>query len=206
MFSNTFLYEFVTLYVVLDPIAAIPIFIAVTGGLPRRRQLAVGLAAIIVAFAVLLFFIVAGEYLLNALHVPIASFQMAGAVILMLFGLQLSLGTMTEKAMSIPADSTILQRAIFPLAMPCIAGTGSIMTVMLLTNNAEHSIAEQAQTTAILALCLGLLFAVFVLAGFLSRLLGRGGIEIITRVFGLILTSIAITNLVAALKITFNLA
>ena len=154
----------------------------------------------------LLFFIVAGQHLLDALHVPIASFQMAGAIILVLFGLQLSLGTITEKAMSMPADSTILQRAIFPLAMPCIAGSGSIMTVMLLTNNTEHSIAEQAQTTAILALCLGLLFVVFALASFLSRLLGRGGIEIVTRVFGLILTSIAVTNFVAALKITFNLA
>ena len=86
------------------------------------------------------------------------------------------------------------------------AGAGSIMTVMLLTNNAERSVVEQAQTTGVLAACLVLLFTVLALSGGLSRLLGRGGLEIVTRVFGLILTSIAVNNLIVAIKLSFNLA
>ena len=206
MFASGFLYEFVTLYVVLDPVAAIPIFLAATAGLPRRRQLGVAFAAIAVSFAIFVFFIAFGELLLEALRVPMASFQLAGALILLLFGLQMTLGKVTEAALSMPADASLLQRAVFPLAMPCIAGAGSIMTVMLLTDNHERSLAEQVQTTGVLAACLLLLFAVFSLAGPLSRLLGRGGIEIITRVFGLILTSIAVNNLIVAIKLSINLA
>ena len=206
MFSNNFFYEFVPLYVVLDPFAAIPIFLAATAGLPRRRQLAVAATAVAVAFAILLFFIVLGDRLLSALHVPIASFQLAGGLILLLFGLQMTLGKVTEAALALPAEAALMQRAIFPLAMPCIAGAGSIMTVILLTNNAERSVVEQAQTTGVLAACLVLLFTVLALSGGLSRLLGRGGLEIVTRVFGLILTSIAVNNLIVAIKLSFNLA
>lgn len=205
MFGNSFLYEFVTLYVVLDPVAAIPIFLAATAGLPRRRQVGVAFAAVAIAFAIFVFFIVFGEMLLEALRVPMASFQLAGALILLLFGLQMTLGKVTEAAAAMPADTPLLQRAVFPLAMPCIAGAGSIMTVMLLTDNHERSFAEQVQTTGVLATCLVLLFLVLSLAAPLQRLLGRGGIEIVTRVFGLILTSIAVNNLVISIKLSFNL-
>ena len=206
MFSNSFFYEFVTLYVVLDPFAAIPIYLAATAGLPRRRQLAVAATAVAVAFVIFLFFIVLGDHLLSALHMPMASFQLAGGLILLLFGLQMTLGKVTEAALALPADATLAQRAIFPLAMPCIAGAGSIMTVMLLTDNAGRSFVEQVQTTVVLVACLALLFTVLALAGGLARLLGRGGLEIVTRVFGLILTSIAINNLIIAIKLSFNLA
>ena len=76
---------------------------------------------------------------------------------------------------------------------------------MLLTNNAEKSIAEQVQTTGVLAVCMLVLFAGFAVASGLSRLLGRGGIEIVSRVFGLLLSSIAVANLIIAIKLSFNL-
>jgi len=205
MFGSSFLYEFLTLYAVLDPVAAIPIFLAATAGLPRRQQSKVALIALSVSFLIFLFFIVCGDLMLEALHIPMASFQMAGALILLLFGLQMTLGKVTEAALAMPADASLSQRAIFPLAMPCIAGAGSIMTVMLLTDNHDRSFSEQLQTTGVLLTCLMLQFVVFALAVHLHRLLGRSGIEILTRVFGLILTSIAVNNLVIAIKHSFNL-
>lgn len=205
MFGSSFLYEFLTLYAVLDPVAAIPIFLAATAGLPRRQQSKVALIALSVSFLIFLFFIVCGDLMLEALHIPMASFQMAGALILLLFGLQMTLGKVTEAALAMPADASLSQRAIFPLAMPCIAGAGSIMTVMLLTDNHDRSFSEQLQTTSVLLTCLMLQFVVFALAVHLHRLLGRSGIEILTRVFGLILTSIAVNNLVIAIKHSFNL-
>ena len=189
MFGSSFLYEFLTLYAVLDPVAAIPIFLAATAGLPRRQQSKVALIALSVSFLIFLFFIVCGDLMLEALHIPMASFQMAGALILLLFGLQMTLGKVTEAALAMPANASLSQRAIFPLAMPCIAGAGSIMTVMLLTDNHDRSFSEQLQTTGVLLTCLMLQFVVFALAVHLHRLLGRSGIEILTRVFGLILTS-----------------
>ncbi|MCA0305161.1 MAG: MarC family protein [Proteobacteria bacterium] len=205
MFANSFFYEFVTLYVILDPVATIPVFLAVTTGLTRRRQLAVAGAACLIAFAILLFFILLGDKLLDALHVEMAAFQLAGGLVLLLFGLQMTLGKVTETALSMPADATIIHRSVFPLAMPSIAGAGSILTVMLLADNTDRTFAEQVQTTAVLVACLVALFVGFALSSVLSRLLGRGGIEIVSRVFGLILTSIAVTNLIVAIKLSFGL-
>jgi multiple antibiotic resistance protein len=204
-FLNEFLYEFVTLLVILDPVATVPVYLAATTGLERRRALLVAFHALVVSFLILLFFIVAGQWLLGALKIPIASFQMAGSLVLLLFGLKMILGQVTEEAAAMPDDATPLQRAVFPLAIPGIAGAGAILTVVLLTDNNVRSVAEQAQTTAILLLCLMLMFGVFAAAGAIFRLLGRPGIEIVSRVFGLILLSIAVTGLIAAIKLSFGL-
>ena len=204
-FLNDIFYEFVTLFVILDPVATIPIFLTVTAGLDRRRQLLVAFHALGVSFLILLFFILVGQMLLEALHIPMASFQMAGSIVLLLFGLKMVLGKVAEEAAGIPADATPLQRAIFPLAIPGIAGAGSILTVVLLTDNNVRSVGEQAITTGILVVCLVLLFGIFAAAGSIFRLLGRPGTEIVSRVFGLILLSIAVTGLIVAIKLSFGL-
>ena len=128
-FLSDFFYEFVTLFVILDPIATLPIFLMVTAGLDRRRSLQVAAYALGVAFLILLFFIVVGRPLLSALHIPMASYQLAGSLVLLLFGLKMVLGNVTEDAPSMPEDATPLQRAVFPLAVPGIAGAGAILTV-----------------------------------------------------------------------------
>lgn len=204
-FLHDFFYEFVTLLVILDPFATVPLFLMVTAGLDRRQSLQVAAYALGVAFLILLFFIVVGRPLLAALHIPMASFQLAGSLILLLFGLKMALGKVAEEAMEVPADATPLQRAVFPLAIPGIAGAGAILTVVLLTDNNVRTLGEQITTTAILALCLCLLFVAYAVAGTLFRLLGKPGIEIVTRVFGLILSSIAVTGLVVAIKLSFGL-
>ncbi len=205
VFLHDFFYEFVTLLVILDPFATVPLFLMITAGLDRRRSLLVAAYALGVAFLILLFFIVLGRPLLSALHIPMPSFQLAGSIILLLFGLKMALGKVAEEAMDVPADATPLQRAVFPLAIPGIAGAGAILTVVLLTDNNVRSIGEQVTTTAILALCLCLLFVAYALAGTLFRLLGKSGIEIVSRVFGLILSSIAVTGLIVAIKLSFGL-
>ncbi len=205
-FPHAFVYEFVTLLVILDPVATVPIFLAVTIGLTRRQSLGVAALAVAIAFGVLVFFIVAGEMLLDALHIPIASFQLAGSIVLLLFALKMVLGKVTEEAATMPAEAGLAERAIFPLAIPGIAGAGAMLTVVLLTDDSTHSFVEQAITTAELALCLVVLFCLFALSGLVFRLLGRAGIEIISRVFGLILASIAVNGLVIALKLSFHLS
>ena len=205
-FVNTFLYEFVTLFVILDPVATLPVFLAATVGLTRRQSLGVAAYAVGVSFLVLLFFIAGGQYLLEALKIPMPAFQLAGSIVLLLFGLSLVLGKVTKEAAAMPADATPLERAVYPLAIPGIAGAGAILTVVLLTDNNTRSFSEQASTTAILVLCLACLFVLFALASLLFRILGRSGIEIISRVFGLILCSIAVNGLIIAIKLSFHLA
>ncbi len=205
-FPSGFLYEFATLFVILDPIATLPIFIAVTAGLTRRESLLVAFYAVGVAFLTLLFFIVVGQYLLEALKIPMASFQMTGSLVLLLFGLKMVLGKVTEEAANVGEGVGLLERAIYPLALPGIGGAGAMLAVVLLTDNKTRSIAEQATTTGILVLCLVILFVLFALATTIFRVLGRPGVEIVSRVFGLILASIAMTNLIVAIKMSFGIA
>jgi multiple antibiotic resistance protein len=205
-FVHTFLYEFVTLFVILDPVATLPVFLAATVGLTRRQSLGVAAYAVGVSFLVLLFFIAGGQFLLEALKIPMPAFQLAGSIVLLLFGLSLVLGKVTKEAAAMPADATLLERAVYPLAIPGIAGAGAILTVVLLTDNNTRTFSEQASTTGILVLCLACLFVLFALASFLFRILGRSGIEIVSRVFGLILCSIAVNGLIIAIKLSFHLA
>lgn len=203
-FTHTFTYEMVTLFVILDPVATIPIFLAATVGLGRKQSLGVAAYAIAIAFAVLLFFIVAGQLLLNALHIAMPSFQLAGSIVLLLFGLKMVLGKVTEEAASIPAGMSLLERSIYPLAMPGIAGAGAMLTVVLLTDNNVRTFREQLLTIGELMLCMVVLFGLYAMSGSVFRLLGRAGIEIISRVFGLILASIAVNGLITAIKLSFG--
>jgi multiple antibiotic resistance protein len=204
-FNNNFCYEFVTLFVILDPVATIPIFLFVTAGLAHRDALKVAAYALGVAFLVLLFFIAGGQFLLEELKIPMASFQLAGSLVLLVFGLNMVLGKITKEVASTPTEATLFERAIFPLAIPGIAGAGAILTVVLLTDNNSRTLAEQAMTTAELVLCLVCFFGLYATASLIFRLLGRSGIEIISRVFGLILASIAVNGLVTAIKLSFHL-
>ena len=90
-----------------------------------------------------------------------------------------------------------------PDGPPLIAG--AMLSVVMLTDNNTRSVAEQAMTTGILVLCLSILFVLFALAATIFSVLGRPGVEIVSRVFGLILASIAVTNLVIAIKLSFAL-
>jgi multiple antibiotic resistance protein len=193
-------------FVVLDPIATLPVFTAVTVGLTRKQSLLVAFYALGVSFLVLLFFIVAGQHLLDALKIPMASFQLAGSLVLLLFGLKMVLGKITEEAMDAgSAGASLFDRAIYPLAVPGIAGAGAMLTVVLLTDNKTRSVTEQVTTTGILVLCLVILFVMFALSATIFRILGRPGVEIVSRVFGLILASVAVTSLVIAVKMSFGL-
>ena len=166
--------------------------------------MAVAAYAIAISFAVLLFFIVGGQFLLEALKIPMSSFQLAGSLVLLLFGLKMVLGHLSAEIAAVPADASLIQRAVYPLAVPGIAGAGAILTVVLLTDNHTRSLGEQAATTGVLVVCLAGFFALYAGAGLVSRLLGRTGIEIISRVFGLILSSIAVHGLVVAAKLSFS--
>jgi multiple antibiotic resistance protein len=205
-FPHSFVYELVTLFVILDPISTIPVFLAATLGLARSDSLKVAAYAVSISFLVLLFFIAGGQFLLDALHIPMSSFQCAGSIVLLLFGLKLVLGKVTEEAGAIPAGTSHYERAIYPLAIPGIAGPGAMLTVVLLTDNNVRTIREQAITTGELAICLMALLGIYAVSGFLFRLLGRGGVEVISRVFGLIVASIAVHNMIIAIKLSFGLA
>jgi multiple antibiotic resistance protein len=205
MFPSNFLYEFLALLIILDPIATVPIFLSVSRGLSWKDAMKVGMAALGVAFCILTVFIFIGLEFLEALNIPTASFQLAGSFILFTLGLSMVTGKLNDEMSKLPANASILDRAIYPLAMPSIAGAGAILTVVMLTDNHARTISEQLLTTYVLALCLLVHLVSFSLSAFIMRYVGLAGVHIVTRIFGLMICSIAVSGMVIAIKIIFTL-
>lgn len=204
-FLNHWLYEFVTLLVILDPIATVPMFLTAAVGLSPVQSARLAICALGIAFGILVFFIGFGQHLLEVLKIPMASFQLAGSIIFLVLGLQMATGQLGSHAPQNTAGQTLMSRAIFPLATPGIAGGGAILTVVLLTDNHTRSVQEQLRTSGVLLACLSVHLLSFLLAGYIFRWIGNAGIQIISRVFGLILTSLAVNGMIVAIKQSFAL-
>ena len=191
--------EFVTLFVVLDPFSTLPVFLALTGGLGAAQARRLAVRAVLIAGAVLLFFVIAGQALLQAMGIPLSSFQLAGSVVLFLIGLKMIFGEL-HQAGDASAPEADHDPAVFPLAIPSIAGPGTMLTVVLLTDHTHHSIVDQIETVVEIAVVLLLTLGVLFAARVVVRLVGKSGVNVIGRVMGLVLASLAVHNAVLAMQ------
>jgi len=207
MFFEGMAAQFITLLVVLDPAATIPMYLLTVRGLTRPQGRLIALYSAGIAFLVLLFFVVFFELLLDAMHIPLASFKLAGSLVLLIYGLHLVFDKMkVEDSLDANTTEGLVARSVYPLTIPGLAGPGTMMTVVLLTENHRNEVIDQAFTVGLLALCLALIVVLFMVAGSISRFLGQGGLNIISRVMGLVLSSIALTNGLDSIKTIFNLS
>lgn len=198
--------EFISIWVVVDPIGSIPVFIAVTAHLHGSMRRKIAFKSVFIAAAILLFFIVAGQHLLEALSIPLAAFQIAGGIVLFLFALTMIFGDgKPEDEKKQIHDSDAIHLAVFPLAVPSLASPGAMLAVVMLTDNHRYSIAEQLITAGVTALVLLITLALFLLASPIQRVIGDAGASIVSRVMGLILASVAVDNVLRALSSYFNL-
>lgn len=190
-----FLAVFITFFAVIDPIGTVPVFIAVTDQFEQKIKRRVALRATIVSAFVLLFFIIVGEILLRALSIPLPAFQISGGIVLFLFALNMIFGeSKPEEEIKLLAQSH-KETAIFPLAVPSIASPGAMLAAVLLTKNELFTVWEQTQTALVMLSVLLLAFILMVLSGFIVRFIGSSGASVISRIMGLILSSVATTNI-----------
>ena len=194
---------FVLLWAVIDPIGTIPVFISATRGQTIEERKRVAKIAAITAGGILLFFIVVGEIVLRAMGVPMLAFQISGGIILFLFALTMVFGE-SKPEEELRAVKKVEDAAIFPLATPSIAGPGAIMAVILLTENGRHSILEQTFTALTMLAVVFVTYLMMLGSGWLNRFIGDGGASVISRVMGLILASIAATNILHGIKEYFQ--
>ncbi|PYF09937.1 multiple antibiotic resistance protein [Rhodobacter viridis] len=185
------LQEFVTLWVVIDPIGTLPVFLAVTTGLTAAQKRAVALRAVLISFRVLALFIGLGQVVLEALGLALPSFQIAGGIVLFLFALTMIFGH-SKPEEEIAEAERVRRTAVFPVAIPSIASPGAMLTVVILTDNDRFSLAHQAMTTALMGVVLACTAAILLAAAPLHRVLGTTGEAVISRVMGMVLAAVAV--------------
>lgn len=206
-----FLERFVTLWVVIDPIGTIPVFIAVTVGMSSAARRSTALLATAVSVCVLVFFLVFGQLLIDALGISLLSFQVAGGVILFLFALTMIFGEAkpeqdkraVEPDGELPKDDRP-SVAVFPLAVPSLASPGAMLAIVLLTDNNQFAIADQALTGVIMISVLAVAYICMLLAEPIIRLIGNSGAAIVSRVMGMILASVAADAILSSLVEIFT--
>jgi multiple antibiotic resistance protein len=189
-----FVSAFVTFFVVIDPPGCAPIFAGLTGGASAVHRRAMAMRAVLVAAAILFGFALFGEALLRALGISLHAFRIAGGIMLFLIALEMVFERRTERredrAEKVKADEEITDISIFPMAMPMIAGPGSIASVMLLMSQSQglgQSVVVLAAMLAILLLTLAALLA----AGPLMRLVGAKIEAVVSRLLGVLLAALA---------------
>jgi multiple antibiotic resistance protein len=191
---DLFLSAFVTLFVVIDPPGCAPIFAGLTSGAPPRQANIMALRACFIALLILIAFALFGEQLLGALHIELNSFRLAGGIMLFLIALEMVFEKRTqrneERVEKILATPEIEDVSVFPLAIPMIAGPGSIATIMLLMSRAEGTQQTLIVIAALASVMLLLLLALLA-AGPIMRLLGSQVEAVITRLLGVLLAALA---------------
>ena len=200
-----FLSAFIALFVVIDPPGCAPIYAGLTSGASHVQARTMALRACFIATLILLVFAVFGEDLLGALHIELNSFRIAGGIMLFLIALDMVFEKRTqrreERAEKVKATPEIEDVSVFPMAMPMIAGPGSIATIMLLTARARGTQETLVVLGALGAVMLLTLLAL-VAAGPLMRLLGSRVEAVITRLLGLLLAALAAQYVIDGLRAT----
>ncbi|MEV4655222.1 MarC family protein [Micromonospora sp. NPDC049301] len=177
---------FVTLLVITDPPGMMPIFVALTGPLSARDRNRAAWQAVALALGVIVIFAVAGQTLLDYLHVDLPALQAAGGLLLVLVALELLTGKADD-----PSQQTTSNIALVPLGTPLLAGPGAIVATMLFVQQGDG----MGDFTAIAAAIVAVMVAVWIVlrfSGGIVKVLRPGGIEVLTRIAGLLLAAIAV--------------
>ncbi|SCL18423.1 multiple antibiotic resistance protein [Micromonospora rhizosphaerae] len=177
---------FVTLLVITDPPGMMPIFVALTGPLPARDRNRAAWQAVALALGVIVIFAVAGQTLLAYLHVKLPALQAAGGLLLVLVALELLTGKSDD-----PKQQVTSNVALVPLGTPLLAGPGAIVATMLFVQRAEGLTDYVAIAAAIIAVMVAV-WIVLRFSGVIVRILRPAGIEVLTRIAGLLLAAIAV--------------
>lgn len=197
---------FTTILVTVDPPGLAPLFLGLTQGMSRAQRRQVAVRGSVIAFAILAMFAVFGAGVLGLLGISMGAFRIAGGVMLFYIAFEMIFEKRQERKEK-TTDNAITRDhihnlAVFPLALPLIAGPGAISATILLAGAMPGAV-ERTQLIAVIAVCLGLVFAALVIADRLDRLLGMTGRAILTRLLGVLLAALSVQFVVDGVKSAF---
>lgn len=204
-----YLSALVTFFVVIDPPGCAPIYAGLTHGATPAHRRSMAIRAVVVAAIILFVFAAVGEAMLKALGVSLAAFRIAGGIMLFLIALEMVFEKRTERredrAAKVAQTPEVEDVSIFPMAMPMIAGPGSIASVMLMMSR-NHGIEKVVVVLAALATILALTLVALLAAGPLMRLLGARIEAVITRILGVLLGALAVQFVIDGIRISLGLS
>ena len=200
---------FIGFFAIMNPIANVPIFLGLTADDDRQTTKAVALRSLMLAFLIIVTFSVAGKLIFVLFGITLAAFQITGGLLVLLIGFHMLQGDQSSIHQLNEGDNqkcreAALSVAVFPLAMPILAGPGTIATAM--TFSAQGGIVEMAITIAAFAVLCVITYVLFVFGEKFVTFIGAGALGVITRLMGLILavigTQMVIEGLHGAFKLT----
>ena len=177
---------FVTLLVIVDPPGMVPIFLGLTGAMAARERRRAAWQAVALAAGVIVVFAVAGQQIVEYLGIDLPALQGAGGLLLLLVALELLTGRADD-----PARQATSNVALVPLGTPLLAGPGAIVATMLFVRRAGGAWGYLAIALAVAAVLL-IVWLTLRYCGVIVRVLRPGGIEVLTRIAGLLLAAIAV--------------
>ena len=199
-----FITELFLIFAVIDPIGSIPVYVEATKKFDLADKKKIAIRSCAIAFFILLFFIVVGQFILEGMSVTLDAFQISGGVILFLFATTMILGDgKPEREKS--NITNYKQVTIFPIAIPSLASPGAILTVVLLTDNHLYSLGEQGVTTLQVLIILVITTAILLAANYLQKIIGDYGITVISKIMGLILAAYAVQSILTGISHFFGL-
>lgn len=192
--TELFVSAFVTFFVVIDPPGCAPIYASLTQGAAAAQRRGMAIRSVLIATGILLFFALLGEDLLRLLGISLDAFRIAGGIMLFLIALEMVFekrqARRSNRAQEVNEDPAIEDVSVFPMAIPMIAGPGSIASAMLLMARSQGT-GESLAVLGALAAVLALTMVALLLAGPIMRLLGHRMEAMVTRLLGVILAALA---------------
>jgi multiple antibiotic resistance protein len=193
---ETAVVAFTTLFATVGPIDVAAVFAALTASAGAAERRSIALRGVFTATVILLVFALLGKFLLAGLGISLAALRTAGGILLLLIGIEMVFARSSGATSTTAEEAREAQRkqdiAVFPLATPLLAGPGAMSSSILLMANAEgHPVHQFVVLLAILAVMLIALLSMLTASG-IQRLLGVTGTHVITRIFGLLLSALAV--------------
>ncbi|SDW29028.1 multiple antibiotic resistance protein [Arthrobacter sp. yr096] len=177
----------VTLFVIMDPPGTVPIFMSLTAQMSAKDRNRSAFQALLVATGVIVVFAIFGQSILNYMHISLAALQGAGGLLLVLIALQLLTGSTSGEENAAKYKNV----AFVPLGTPLMAGPGAIVAVMVFVQQSSE-LSEYLAVGLGIAVVLASLYLAMRFAGVVQRVLGENGVELVTRIAGLLLSAIAV--------------
>ena len=190
--------SFVALFIIIDPIGLTPVFIAITQGMDDTLRRKVALRSVLVSAFVISLFIVGGETVLGFIGISMPAFRIAGGILLFLTALDMLFQRRSKRRENQTEQELVDDPSVFPLAIPLIIGPGAIATVILIAG-AKPGLVGIASTGFITALVLLAVFVFFSAASRIEKLLGKTGIDVLTRLLGMLLAALSVQFVIEGL-------